>query len=618
MSSAGDRSANDVVTLRDALAAAERRAATLAELTALMSEGRNPLALAQRAVELTARATRAAGAFVYLWDRDEELLVLRVATEGYQRGHLGRIKLRMGEGITGWAALMRQTVMVPQDPQKDPRCKPFPELRESSFKSMVAVPIVAPGEEVLGVFTLYGLAEGAFASTDVNLATEVGSLLASGLMQAETLGQLRTQSAAVQFLHNLPEDAWGSVDSCLQAMAAQCVIELDADVCLIELTTDVAQPQGGMNAVAMSPRFRDAHCEADQEQIDRASVAQLLAPLDLERLRIPLGAAGPIGALTCYRGRRFNGEDERLAEGIGAQVAAGLLSIYGAERVRPLLDQLLHSPDAGTTERLLSRLAWKSRAAWASVIRLHSTGAARDRDEESLRAALTEVTHGLRNGSLLVGRDGHYLVLVDGTKPKIRDELLARIEKLALQSTTRLTAGVGPIVSDSTEMHRGLKHALLASRWADMAGPPTVVRYEDIAHFRLLPAAALSMTGRLKELFDSLGVVVGYDMEHGTDLAQTLDSFLTNSGSVAKSSSELFIHRNTLRQRIQRIEELIGQSPESFDDWVAAGLAARLIMQSESELKRPAGNREPRTCPRGVVTIGRACCGLPSSCVHVN
>lgn len=78
-----------------------------------------------------------------------------------------------------------------------------------------------------------------------------------------------------------------------------------------------------------------------------------------------------------------------------------------------------------------------------------------------------------------------------------------------------------------------------------------------------------------------------HDIENTTDLAETLDSFLTNSRAAAKSSAELFIRRNTLRQRIQRIEELIGRSPTDLEDWVTAGAAVRLIRESEKEIAKP-------------------------------
>lgn len=143
------------------------------------------------------------------------------------------------------------------------------------------------------------------------------------------------------------------------------------------------------------------------------------------------------------------------------------------------------------------------------------------------------------------------------------------------------------------------------------------VLYEDVLHLRMLPAAALDMSGSLRSVLSMLGAVVSYDLENGTDLAQTLEAFFANSGSVARASEALFIHRNTLRQRLQRIEELIGQTPEAFDDWISAGLAARLIRMSRTELAQPAPPRGAVRCPQGVTTIGRACCGAGSACVIV-
>lgn len=68
--------------LAENLVAAERRAATLAELNRILVEGRDPLELAQRAVDLVMRAAGAAGSYVFLWDPSIERLVLRVASTG--------------------------------------------------------------------------------------------------------------------------------------------------------------------------------------------------------------------------------------------------------------------------------------------------------------------------------------------------------------------------------------------------------------------------------------------------------------------------------------------------------------------------------------------------------
>jgi GAF domain-containing protein len=584
-----ERASADLATLRESLVFAERRAATLAELTALMSEGRDPLALAQRSVELTARATRAAGAFVYLWDRDAERLVLQAGTEGWQRAHLGRIQLRMGEGITGWSALMRQTVVIPKDHLEDPRSRPFPELHESSFKSMIAVPIVAPGEEILGVFSLFAPTEDAFTSTDVNLASEVGSLLASGLIQAETVNQLRIQSAAARFLRDLPDEAWGSLRQCLHSMARQCALHLEADVCMIELA-DRVHPQGATTAIVTAQRFRDSRgAGIPDEDLDRGDLAQLLEPLSMQRLRIPLAAPAPIGAVTCYRLRQFTAEDELLLEAIGTQAAAGVLSLPGTERIRSAVSELLSAPDPPATQRLLRRYGWQPQPAWATVLRIELTspGEPAQPDGDRVRAALMDAFGADNRNFLLLGGQGHYLALAEG-EAAAREPLIRRIGDLGRQPRMRLTAGVGPALSAPEQAHAAIQQALVASQWAELAasGGSAIVRYEDVAHLRQLPSAALEMSAQLKGLLDALGAVLRYDLDNGTDLAQTLDALLANGGSAARTSAGLFIHRNTLRQRIQRIEELIGQSPEHFEDSVIAGLAARLTNRTR---KQPRG-----------------------------
>lgn len=607
----------DVEALRLALAVSERRAATLAELTALMSEGRDALALAQRAVELTARATKAAGAFVYLWDKDDERMVLRVATDGWQRRHLDTIRLRLGEGVTGWSALMRQPVLVPKDPSQDPRFKAFPELRESTFKSMVAVPIVAPGEEVLGVFSLYAPTEDAFSANDVSLATEVGSLLASGLVQAETLTKLQVQSTAARFLHDLPDQAWSSLTDCLRVMAQHCAADLEADLCSLEVTTDRTHGQGSVHVLAAADAFGAAHGDIVRAgEQDKATLAQQVAPLNLSRLRIPLGVAAPIGAVTVFRPRRFSPEDEVLLEAIGAQIAAGALSLIGAEALRPARDRLLSAADAEATENLLLGLGWKRRATTPVVLRSTAAAGTGPVEVDRFRSTLVEALAEPGRRVELLGDAGHFLVLAETPDAQARSVLVERLAELGQRPGVRIAVGVGPVAGALREVHRSLRQATLASQWAVMAGSEAgVVRFEDVVHLRMLPSAALDMSDSLRSVLGMLGAVVAYDLENGTDLAQTLEAFFANSGSVARASEALFIHRNTLRQRIQRIEELIGQSPEAFDDWISAGLAARLVRMSRTELAQGTPARGSAKCPNGVTTIGKSCCGVTSACV---
>jgi len=73
--------------------------------------------------------------------------------------------------------------------------------------------------------------------------------------------------------------------------------------------------------------------------------------------------------------------------------------------------------------------------------------------------------------------------------------------------------------------------------------------------------------------------LVTYDEEHHTELVKTLGCYFRHQFSHTKASEELFIHKNTLRNRLAKIEELIGPSHEDF--WLNLQISFRLYQQIE-------------------------------------
>jgi sugar diacid utilization regulator len=65
-----------------------------------------------------------------------------------------------------------------------------------------------------------------------------------------------------------------------------------------------------------------------------------------------------------------------------------------------------------------------------------------------------------------------------------------------------------------------------------------------------------------------------YDDKHNSELVKTLDIYLANQGHLAKSAERLYIHVNTLRQRLGRIEEVLGV--ELDNAWVSLNLQLAL------------------------------------------
>jgi hypothetical protein len=73
-----------------------------------------------------------------------------------------------------------------------------------------------------------------------------------------------------------------------------------------------------------------------------------------------------------------------------------------------------------------------------------------------------------------------------------------------------------------------------------------------------------------------LSPLLDYDADHGTELVRTLRVFLDCSGSWTRAAEAMFVHVNSLRYRMRRVEELTGRDLGSLADQAALLLALRL------------------------------------------
>ncbi len=81
-----------------------------------------------------------------------------------------------------------------------------------------------------------------------------------------------------------------------------------------------------------------------------------------------------------------------------------------------------------------------------------------------------------------------------------------------------------------------------------------------------------------------------YDREHDTELCPTLQVYLEQSKSLAKTAELLFIHRNTVRYRIKRCMELLGDDLEEGNEIFAYILSLR-IREYKMKFCAPKGER---------------------------
>ena len=115
------------------------------------------------------------------------------------------------------------------------------------------------------------------------------------------------------------------------------------------------------------------------------------------------------------------------------------------------------------------------------------------------------------------------------------------------------------------------RRALAIGRWR--SGPEALTVFDDLGLDRLLAAVP---EGELAAFRGSvLGPLEAYDAERGTDLVGTLDTFLATRNAAA-TARRLYLHYNTVKNRLSRIEELLGPYLEDADRTLALALALRL------------------------------------------
>ena len=103
--------------------------------------------------------------------------------------------------------------------------------------------------------------------------------------------------------------------------------------------------------------------------------------------------------------------------------------------------------------------------------------------------------------------------------------------------------------------------------------------------FRIVSIAE-SMTSLERFCYDAIGPLIDYDKENDTDLASTLRTFLEQNQNSTKTAKILFIHYNTLRYRLERINAILGDVLENPQH----RLEIELALQLYPSIKRPRSN----------------------------
>ncbi|MFJ4776925.1 helix-turn-helix domain-containing protein [Streptomyces sp. NPDC088762] len=147
-------------------------------------------------------------------------------------------------------------------------------------------------------------------------------------------------------------------------------------------------------------------------------------------------------------------------------------------------------------------------------------------------------------------------------------------------------AGVSPVVEAPGELARAHRLAALALRTAPASGGPRTALLDEGLPAALV-AAQSELAGRLRAVV--LGPVLALPAEDCRLLLTTLGTWLACRGSTASAAQRLYCHRNTVSNRLRRLEQLTGRSLADPRHVVELTLAHAAVVQRAASEPATAG-----------------------------
>jgi sugar diacid utilization regulator len=281
--------------------------------------------------------------------------------------------------------------------------------------------------------------------------------------------------------------------------------------------------------------------------------------LDRDRLTVPLVAAGELlGVLTAVGTDRIE-----LARAVANQTAVAMKKIELVERlaeknlIRDFLEHLAQGRGPGDLDAMAGRLG-------IDLSRPHVVVAARPATD-ALERTLARVAP----GSVFDRQES----VARGILP-VPAGLAALAEQVRRDAGDLAAIGISNPCVGAASFPAGFEEADHALVGTAILRDTTVVAFEELGPYRYLLRMSLQPDPRDAHR-QAIGRLADYDERHGTQLLATLEEFLGRHGAISSTADAMYIHPNTLRQRLRRINELTGLDLRR-EDWLLVEIAVRL------------------------------------------
>ncbi len=309
------------------------------------------------------RVSRTDSASIYVLNEARGELNLLAVKES-PNAAVGRVRLKVGEGITGWVARELKPVVLEREAFHDPRFKDLPDLRDQRYESFVSVPMVAKNQ-FIGVLNVKTAAPRTYSPQQVRLLSAIAAQAAAAIEGARIHNQMSERATQLSAISEVSKTITSNLylEEILQLIVAMTAETMGFKICSLMLLDEA---RGELVIKATQSRSADylhkPNLKVGESMAGRAmQERRVLTILDVKRapeyrfpdiaekeglcsmVCVPLQIRErALGVLNCYTGRPhvFSDEEIRLLATLANQAA---LAIENAKLVvRSAVVQEMH------------------------------------------------------------------------------------------------------------------------------------------------------------------------------------------------------------------------------------------------------------------------------------
>ena len=298
-------------------------------------------------IEIVVQVTRADACLLYLLDGRKEELILRASKNPHPK-LIGRIRLEIGEGITGWVAKEKKPVAISKNASDDPRFKFFHNLPEDRHQAFLSVPLIVKNE-VIGVINVQHKRSHEHHQGELALLTTIAHQVGGAIENARLYQEMKKKAMQIETLSQVSRTITSNryLEEILHLIVTMTAEMMDSKICSIVLLDEERQELEIVATQSLSEAYRKKPPLKVGQSISGQAVKEKrpIAVLDVTRetgymypdlaekeglrslISVPMmvkdRVIGVINSYTSYE-HRFTDEEIKLLQAVANQAAVAI------------------------------------------------------------------------------------------------------------------------------------------------------------------------------------------------------------------------------------------------------------------------------------------------------